>query len=495
MNHEMKGVISSGSAEATKAGLFALKEGGNAIDAAIAAQLASFVAEPLLTGFAGAGIASLRLDGELQLVDMFTTMPGIGRYTKECQFEAVDIDFGPTTQRFFVGTGSIATPTMPNGLAYLHRNFARLPLKILVQPAIHLARNGFHASKGLETVATLLFPIAMRSSKMKNWFSRHGRALRAGEFCRFPEMEQDLHNFAKYGEDLFLAPDYKEALHQISDQALLSRDDIGEYTPIRRKHREKSFFGRNVQLCSEPSIGGLMLSDLLEPIFDIPTDPLGFEAVQTWIKRLRTVFGAQESYSQRVLQTLTEQFVPNSSGYTTHLSVVDSEGNAIGITSSLGESAGIVLKNSGIILNNFLGEADVAPPMARTKAGRRLLTMCSPTLVTSEDSSDIMVYGSGGSNRIASAILQGIIYSLGYRYPIEKTVSAPRVHVTGDLVQIETFDRNPIAVKQLKSFYGDRFREFVAPNMFFGGLHMASLEHGVLHGAGDQRRSGVFGMV
>lgn len=491
----MKGVVSSGSAEATQAGLFALKEGGNAIDAAIAAQLASFISEPLLTGFAGAGIASLRLDGKLDLIDMFTTMPGSGKNTKDYQFEAIDVDFGPTTQRFFVGAGSIATPTMPQGLAYLHKNFARLPLEKLIQPAVHLARNGFYASKGLETVIRLLFPIAMRSPIMRKWFRRDGRAIRAGELCRLPEMERDFHNFAKYGADLFLAPEYKKPLRQISEQALLSLDDIGEYTILQRKHRQKTFLEHQIQLCSEPSIGGLMLSDLLEPMIDIPEEPLSFEATQLWIRHLRTVFGTQKQYSQKVLQTLSEQFIPNSSGFTTHLSVVDSDGNAIGITSSLGESSGIVLENSGIILNNFLGEADVAPPMAQTKAGRRLLTMCSPTLVTSEASNNITVYGSGGSNRIASAILQGIIYSLGYKYPIERVVSAPRLHVTGELVQIETFGRNEFFLKELRDYYGDNVREFNEPNMFFGGLHVASLEDGVLYGAGDQRRSGVSGVI
>ena len=490
----MKGVVSSGSTEATKAGLFALEKGGNAIDAAICAQLAAFVAEPLLTGFAGAGIASLRVDGELQLVDMFTTMPGMGREINSCEFEAIDIDFGPATQRFFVGLGSIATPTMPQGLIYLHKNFARLPLKTLVQPAIHLARNGFQASRGLETVVKLLFPIVMRSPVMERWFGRQGRAIREGELCVLSEMEKDLYNFAHYGEELFQANDYRKALDAISNQTLLSREDIGEYSPKRRFHRTKDFCDHQIQLCSEPSIGGLILDDLLEPMHDIPSDPLGFEAVQLLGARLRAVFGEQQSYSKTVLQRLTEQFIPNSSGFTTHLSVVDAEGNAIGITSSLGESAGVVLNNSGIILNNFLGEADVAPPMARTKAGRRLLTMCSPTLVTSASSNDIMVYGSGGSNRIASAIFQGIVYSLAYDYPIEKVVSAPRMHVTGDVLQLETFARSPKTILQLQENYGERLREFSTPNMFFGGLHVAGINNGILSGMGDQRRAGVSGL-
>ena len=491
----MKGIVSSGSAEATKAGLFALEKGGNAIDAAIAAQLAAFVAEPLLTGFAGAGIASLRLDGELQLIDMFTTMPGLGRRSKKCQFDAIDIDFGPSTQRFFIGKGSIATPTMPQGLAYLHEKFARLPLETLIEPAVHIAKSGFRVSKGLETVFRLLLPIAMRSPKMLRWFSKNGRGLRAGEICHFPEMAEDLNRFAKYGGDLFLAPEYQEALRQCSDQALLSRNDIGEYKIISRKHRTKTFLGQQVHLSSEPSIGGLILDDLLDSSFNLPKEALGFEAIRSLEERLGTVFGAQASYSQRILRTLSEQFIPNSSGYTTHLSVVDSEGNAIGITSSLGESSGIVLGNSGIIFNNFLGEADVAPPMAQTQAGRRLLTMCSPTLVSSMDSKDITVYGSGGSNRIASAILQGIIYSLGYGYSVEEAVSAPRMHVTDSLVQVETFGRNPIVLAQLRKYYGNRLIEFATPNMYLGGLNVASLKDGRLVGFGDQRRSGVCGLI
>ena len=168
----MKGVVSSGSIDTSRAGGFAFKHGGNAIDAMIASQLAAHVCEPMLTGFGGAGMATIRFNEEVFTVDMFTAMPGIGSEQPMPMMDTVTLDFGTTTQSFTVGReGAIAVPTIPSALAVIHKRFGSLPLGCLAQPAMRLCRDGFIVSKSCEYLLNLLKPIIDMSEILSKWYT------------------------------------------------------------------------------------------------------------------------------------------------------------------------------------------------------------------------------------------------------------------------------------------------------------------------------------
>ena len=179
-----------------------------------------------------------------------------------------------------------------------------------------------------------------------------------------------------------------------------------------------------------------------------------------------------------------------STGHTTHISVVDDQGNAIGITSSLGETAGLCVPGTGVVLNNFLGEDDVNPTAICRPPGERLFTMCCPTIV--ERGEQVYVMGSGGSSRIRSAILHGIVYMADHAMTAPEMVQSPRAHVEFDHLHVETDGRPPGTLEHLGRMTSLPIKRFEGPNMFFGGLHLAGRRGDQFVGAGDARRSGSF---
>ncbi len=175
---------------------------------------------------------------------------------------------------------------------------------------------------------------------------------------------------------------------------------------------------------------------------------------------------------------------------TTHISVADAEGNIASLTASNGEGCSYVLPGTGIMLNNMLGEEDLNPGgFNRWKKGARLASMMSPAVVEQADGTRFAL-GSGGSNRIRSAITQVLVNLLDFDMTPEQAVAAPRIHLEGDMLSLEPgFSEDP----------WPRF-ESAAPkthlwpekNLFFGGVHTVSVKPGgIFDGAGDPRRGGV----
>jgi gamma-glutamyltranspeptidase/glutathione hydrolase len=176
-------------------------------------------------------------------------------------------------------------------------------------------------------------------------------------------------------------------------------------------------------------------------------------------------------------------------GSTTHISVLDALGEAASLTMSNGEGCGHTLARWGVHINNFLGEEDINPGgFHRWPAGARMTTMMAPTIVL-RDGDPVCALGSGGSNRIRSAILQVLLGMLVSGRPLAEAVEAPRLHVEGKRLWFESKGLDADAIECLRRRWPDA-TEFVQPNMFFGGVHAAAREQGELHGAGDPRRSG-----
>ncbi len=473
----MKGQISSGSIDTSKAGAFAFKRGGNAIDALIAAQLAAHVCEPLLTGFGGAGIGMVRFQGKVYNVDMFTTMPGSIPCLNPDQ-RKVALDFGTTTQHFVIGEGTIAVPTIPQGLHQLHQRFGRLPLELLAKPAIQLARSGFEVGTACGYLLNLLMPIIKQSDSLSKWFTKSEVPLKQGERCQVPEHENDIHHFIEYGDQFFQHGIYEDFINSLHN-SFLSEKDIENYTVIIEKkqlhNKRYRFF-----LPKYPSIGGRVLKQAVStrsnsPIAYTHTANLLTKAYQTTINQLTNT-------------------IKRNIGQTTHISTIDDEGNCAALTTSLGETSGIVVPDSGVILNNFLGEDDVVHPLLESQVGKRLLTMCTPMIFESSTTNDIWVLGSGGSNRIPGAIFQ-TLQQLLFGQSLEQAILHPRIHPVfnqqNELASILTEDLGQADIETLQvQFPNVAMKHFPDRNLYFGGVHVVGMQNGKLVGMGDPRRNG-----
>jgi gamma-glutamyltranspeptidase/glutathione hydrolase len=181
-----------------------------------------------------------------------------------------------------------------------------------------------------------------------------------------------------------------------------------------------------------------------------------------------------------------------SAGFTTHISTVDEQGNAVAITHSLGETAGELVGNTGVVLNNFLGEADVNPPFLRRPAGSRLITMCCPSILETADGR-LVAMGSGGSSRIPTAVVHGAMYMVDHDWSVDAAVRGPRTHVEAGRLHVESDGRDEGTMAEAAEIWPD-FVRFDGPNLYFGGLHAAGLGPSGFCGAGDSRRSGAFGV-
>ena len=507
----MRGAVAGGSPYTVEAGLFALRSGGNAVDAIVAASLMATVAEPILTGLGGGGLAMVRMGGTVEVVDLFSDMPGLGRSEPNPPVDPIVIDFGPTSQVFHVGPGAVAVPGLAPGLAALHLRHGRLPLAQLVEPAAKAAHQGVEVSTAMERVLHLLGPIQARDPWTAKVFFRDGRPLITGERFRMPELGETLRRFGQEGARLFTEGAVAQAMAaHLQGRGRLTRADLAAYQPKLMAPLRYQYRDATIWVPPPPSVAGLLTLQALRALEDHGPMPAPLSAAQ--VHFLAHALGRADSarrgslvpnlFNSSYLEGFLAAIAPEERGedevltgkrrpgHTTHISVVDGEGNAVGLTSSLGETAGSVVPGTGLLLNNFLGEDDVNPAAARIQPGHRLMTMCCPTLVEIGDR--IFMLGSSGSSRIRSAILHGIVYLTDHGMEPEEVVRAPRAHVEGGLLHIEADGRPSSSLSALKLAYPG-MRRFDGLNMFFGGLHIAGLDDGQMVGAGDPRRSGFFG--
>jgi gamma-glutamyltranspeptidase/glutathione hydrolase len=184
----------------------------------------------------------------------------------------------------------------------------------------------------------------------------------------------------------------------------------------------------------------------------------------------------------------SKEFLSSRLGSTTHISVMDSEGWACGVTCSNGEGAGIVIPGTGMHINNMMGEEDLNPHGFHLyPPGRRMPSMMAPTVVLCDERPELVI-GSGGSNRIRSALLQTIVNVVDREMEIEQAVYAPRLHFENNIVYTEP--DIDITALEGSGLAIARFRE---RNLFFGGVHGVRRDRqtGALRGGGDPRRGGV----
>jgi gamma-glutamyltranspeptidase/glutathione hydrolase len=174
---------------------------------------------------------------------------------------------------------------------------------------------------------------------------------------------------------------------------------------------------------------------------------------------------------------------PERLGGTTHISVIDKEGNAAGVTMSNGQGAGVMAGDTGIMFNNFAAEPDLMRDKDIYKAGERITSMMCPTII-SKDGKLKAILGSGGSNRIRSAIMQVISNLIDFRMAPDKASNASRVHYEYEILQLEHGIKKSAMDALEKEYKVNRWTE---KNMFFGGVHAATPDGG----GGDRRRSGI----
>lgn len=469
----MPGVVAAGHPESAEAGAAALRAGGNAVDAAVGAVLASFAVESPLTGFGAGGFMAVHDRGETTLLDFFVAVPGLDGTPRTGELAPIDVVFdAETTQTFFVGPVSCGVPGTPAGLVEALRRFGSMPLAELVKPAIRLAREGAPVNHEQAYILKILAPIHERLPGTRELYAPDGRTLREGETFRFAELAEALERFAAEGVAPFYRGEVAAALsdHVVENGGTLGRGDLAAYAAIERAPVRARFRGAEVLTNPRPSSGGTLIAHSLD-----------------LLERLGPTSGPEQLVEA---MDAANRHRGDLLGSTTHISVIDAQGMCAAVTCSNGSGSGVLVPGTGVILNNMLGEEDLNPfGFHQGEPGSRVTSMMAPTVVL-RDGEVILAVGSAGSNRIRSAILQTVVRVVEQGMDPAEAIAAPRLHFEGGVVQAEPgIDSEALARLEARGLTVARRPEI---NLFFGGVQAVARDPrtGELSGGGDPRRGG-----
>jgi len=475
-----------------------LEDGGNAFDAAVAAACAACVAEPVLCSLGGGGYLLAAPAGrDVVAYDFFVDTPRQRRPDAELDLYPIDADFGPATQAFHIGLGSVATPGMVAGLFAVHGDLCRLPMRRIVEPAVRAAREGVVVNALQAYIFEVVSPIYVATSAARALYGpSRDRLPREGQLFPQPELADTFEWLAEAGPGLFYGGELGKRLVDACTEGggQLTREDLAHYAVARREPLSVRHGAATVTTNPPPSRGGLLVAFALQLLRDAPVADrarwIAWLAEAMRLTNTARVEGDAALLDPGLLDRYRAELAsrPACNRGTTHISVMDGEGNVAGVSLSNGEGCGHLLPGSGVMLNNMLGEEDLNPGgFQRWSPGTRMASMMAPTLL--QWGGRRAVLGSGGSNRIRSAILQVATHLVDLGMDPASAIAAPRIHVEGDLLSAEpgltAAEESALAATGLKI---DRW---AAPNLFFGGVHVVAQDGPRLLAAGDPRRGGV----
>lgn len=460
-----------------------LRAGGNAVDAVLAAGFAAAVAEPGLTSLGGGGFLLHRLpDGEQHLLDFFVNAPGLGTPPSDQppHFTPINVVFSGAAQVFHAGYGSVAVPGVLDGYLSAHQRFGRRPLAEVVAPARRLAIDGTPVTRTQGVVLGLLHDILTLTPEAAAVFAPHGTVPQTGELLSNQPYAEFLAAVAA-GEytgwrDVPGADSLLDAM--AAHHVRLGADDLQAYQVVEREPRTQEYRGVQITTNPAPSYGGSIVCAALELLAAGDPVTLDADGVSRMVSALNEATLSVKSDPQ-----------PRSATGTTHISVADGEGGIAAMTTSNGSCSGAMAGTTGVQLNNVMGEADLHPAGFHVaEPGTRIGSMMAPTLLDLPDGR-VVALGSGGSERIRSAITQTIVRLVDGGWPLDAAITTARVHFDGTAVQAEPGVPNHTRAALAEFGPVNDWADF---DVYFGGVHaVAWSPRDGAEAAGDPRRDGV----
>lgn len=437
-----------------------LESGGTAADAAVAAVLACCVAETIYTGLGGGGFATYfeASTGQVTCLDFFVAVPGLDGDHSAADMVAVDVFFGGLPQIYSIGGASVAVPGVPAGLGEVHRRWGRLPWDEVVAPAAGLARTGVlmpaaHA-RTLESCAT-----ALAYGDGAATYQPGGRLLQSDELLFHSGLATAMDALASDGPEVFYTGEYAKLLVATVREAggAIGPADLAAYRVESVPVEHASLAGYRVHARRD-------LNRTVDTISALPAD----------LSRPHRAPAVADALVNRGQQRL---------GDTTNVSVVDTEGNACVITTTLGLGAGVWLPGLGINLNSMLGEGELLSE--ELVPGQRMSSYMCPLVVTDPDGELVVAAGSAGASRIRTALVDTLLGVLVDGLSVPEAIARPRFHAVEDTVHAEA--GCPPGDLAALAEAGWQVVEWPDINHYFGGVTAV----GRSGAAGDPRRGGV----
>ena len=498
--------IASATALAAAAGAAVADAGGNAIDAAIGASIASMCTEIGIIAPAGSGFVTIwPKDGDPIVIDGYAEMPGRGLAPDRFGHggRTVEMTYGGHTETV-VGWGSVATPGAFAAFAEAHRRYGTVEWSAILEPTIRIVEQGFPVTGASAEYLDHSHRLVFGWDETSRSITHHpdGSPVAEGDIILIPHLADTLRLVAAEGASVLYEGEIgrRTADAVLSGGGIVTNEDLRSYSVQIREPIRFHLDDWEVATNPLPAVGGVVASAILllasSPPFEgwIPREVDRMARIQHAVLRYRA--GQLDDYATRTQAAKDlldfahegDLAAVERSPSTVHTSVTDTDGNACAITVSAGYGAGALVPETGWYLNNSLGEVELTAEGFHSLApGTRLVSNMAPTVARRADGS-ILSIGSPGASRITTAIAQVLLNFLHLGMSLSEAVAHPRLHV-------EVFGGSPMIAHEpgldVRSIDGMTARRFPDLAMYFGGVQAAVFDPiAGLYGAADQRRSG-----
>jgi gamma-glutamyltranspeptidase/glutathione hydrolase len=530
------GMVACPQPEAAEAGIDVLRQGGNAIDAALACALVQTVVDPLMCGIAGFGSLGVYMPGRdvHEYIDFHAPAPAAttdSMWAHLIEGQARD-GFGFILKGRVndVGYQSVCVPGSLKAYAEAHRDYGRLAWKDIVAPAIQWARNGYFVRPAMFAFWSDEGSMGRTSNAERLAFSQAGRALycrpdgtpkRIGDSVKNTAYAETLSQIAEGGADVFYRGEIADriAADMKANGGLLSKSDLENYRPVRAKPLVATYRGHRITT-NQPPGGGLMLIEMLNILESFDLKSLGHNST-AYIRLLSETMKratndkdkfigdpafvdvpvsrlASKDYAATLAEDIrrgTKAEVPRLmspaapvSKDTTHVSVVDGEGNCVSMTHSLGMPSGVITEGLGFMYNGCMGVFDPRPGQTGSAApGKSRFSAMCPSIVFDPSGCE-MVIGAPGGTQIVMGVLQAILNAVDFGMTMQEAVSAPRFSSTSSAIDVT----NRIPRSVMRPLEEEGYEVIRNPFGYtIGWVHAVRRTSAGLEGAADPGRDGV----
>lgn len=468
-----QGMVASVDEAATRVGVQILKEGGNAVDAAVAVGYALAVTHPQAGNLGGGGFMLLRTkDGHTTAIDFREMAPASA--TRDM---FLDEQGNPDSKKSLTSHLASGTPGTVAGFSLALEKYGTLPLNKVVRPAITLAKEGFVINDALaDDLKTYGREVLPNHENSKAIFWKNGEPLKKGDKLVQANLAHSLEMIAEKGPKEFYQGAIADQIAQQMSQngGLITKEDLASYRAIERTPISGDYRGYHVFSMPPPSSGGIHIVQILNILENFDLSKYGFgsaDALQIMAEAEKYAYADRSEYlgdpdfvkvpwqaltNKDYAKSLAQQIninkakpsseirsgklAPYESNQTTHFSVVDKDGNAVAVTYTLNTifGSGIVAGNTGILLNNEMDDFSAKPGVPNVyglvggdanavEAKKRPLSSMSPTIVV-KDGKTWLVTGSPGGSRIITTVLQMVVNSIDFGMNVAEATNAPRFH-------------------------------------------------------------------
>lgn len=531
------GVVVSADKLGSEVGLEILKQGGNAVDAAVGVQFALAVTLPRAGNLGGGGFMVYHdKDGKVYTLDFREKAPAAA--SRDMYLDGnKEVREGES----LLGHKAAGVPGTVDGMIRALERFGRLPLETVLEPAIRLAREGYILSYSqAESMNYAAGDFAKFQGSSETFLHPDGRAWQRGDLFIQEDLARTLERVAKFGRDGFYAGETAALIVEEMKRGngIITAKDLAEYRSSWREPIHTEFMGYDFWMMGPPSSGGIALAQMLQMLDQLnpealaDSDPQSAKMAHIYAEIMTRAFAdrayhlgdpdyypvpleellSPEYNASRIANFNPRRHLPSSefehgdfipiqeSTETTHFSIVDTEGNAVAINTTLNGSFGnkVVVSGAGFFLNNEMDDFSIKPGTPNMyglvgaeanaiEPGKRMLSSMTPIVVT-KDGKPVLVNGGSGGPTIITAVFQSTINALLFKMNAQEAISAPRVHHQWkpDVLIVEKYGHSPDTRALLES-YGHTLVQRGA----LARVHMIVVdENGLMHGAPDTRGDG-----